>query len=381
MSLQPLREEIDRIDEQIVELFRDRMECSRKVAEYKHEHGMEVLNKAREEQLLEKVQESAGIYGDSARQLYSTILELSRALQHDMIGSGRKLKNQIFAAEKNIPSDDENISVACFGVEGSYANQATMKIFPECSPVFYSTFQDIFSAICNEQADFGIVPIENSSAGSVTDVYDLMLKYRFYISAVIDIPINHVLAMKKGANIGNLKKIYSHQQALSQCSDFFRSRSGISGESYISTAAAAKMVSENQDMTIGAICSEQAAENYGLEIVLRGFQNNPNNTTRFLVISKKLYIDENADKISLCFSLPHRTGSLYSVLCRFAVNGLNLTKIESRPMSGTAFEYLFYVDFTGNVSDKRALKLICALSEELSEFSFLGNFKEISYLS
>ena len=379
MSLQPIREEIDRIDEQIVELFKSRMECSRKVAEYKNEHGLEVFNKEREEQLLEKVETGAGIYGDSARQLYTTILELSRALQHDMVDSGRNLKNQIYSAEKVIPTDDENVKVACFGVEGSYANQATMKAFPKCKPDFYSSFQDIFSAICNEQADFGVVPIENSSAGSVTDVYDLMLKYRFYISMVVDIPINHVLAMKKGANIGDLKKIYSHQQALSQCSDFFRSRRNILGETYISTAAAAKMVSENEDQTIGAICSEQAAGKYGLEIVSRGFQNNPNNTTRFLVISKKLFIDEKADKVSLCFSLPHKTGSLYSVLCRFAVNGLNLTKIESRPMSGTAFEYLFYVDFTGNVSNKSALKLICALSEELSEFSFLGNFKEVLY--
>ena len=221
MSLQPIREEIDRIDEQIVELFKSRMECSRKVAEYKNEHGLEVFNKEREEQLLEKVETGAGIYGDSARQLYTTILELSRALQHDMVDSGRNLKNQIYSAEKVIPTDDENVKVACFGVEGSYANQATMKAFPNCKPDFYSSFQDIFSAICNEQADFGVVPIENSSAGSVTDVYDLMLKYRFYISMVVDIPINHVLAMKKGANIGDLKKIYSHQQALSQCSDFF----------------------------------------------------------------------------------------------------------------------------------------------------------------
>lgn len=379
MSLQPIREEIDRIDDQLVELFKSRMECSRKVAEYKQEHGMEIFNKEREEQLLGKVQENAGIYGDSARQLYSTILELSRALQHDMVGSGRNLKNQIFSAENVIPRENENIKVACFGVEGSYANQATMRSFPNCKPDFYASFQDIFSAICNGQADFGVVPIENSSAGSVTDVYDLMLKYRFYIAMVVDIPINHVLAMKKGASVLNLKKVYSHQQALSQCSDFFRSRRNILGETYISTAAAAKMVSESDDLTIGAICSEQAAEKYGLEIVLRGFQNNPNNTTRFLIISKKLYIDESAEKISVCFSLPHKTGSLYSVLCRFAVNGLNLTKIESRPMFGTAFEYLFYVDFTGNINNKRALKLICALSEELSEFSFLGNFKEILY--
>lgn len=377
MSLKPIRDEIDKIDEQLIELFTKRMECSKKVAEYKLENGMPIFNEERELAVLDKVAENAGIYGDSARQLYSTVMELSRALQHDMLGSGGQLKNEIYAAEKAVPRSGKDIKVACFGVAGTYANQATLKAFPDCQPDFYASFQDVFSAICNGQADFGVVPIENSSAGSVTDVYDLMLKYRFHIAMAVDISVNHVLAAKKGTTLSDLQKVYSHQQALSQCSDFFRSRRQIVSETYISTAAAAKMVSESEDMTIGAICSEDAAKKYGLEILLRGFQNNPNNTTRFIVISKKLYIDESAEKISLCFSLPHRTGSLYSILCRFAVNGLNLTKIESRPMFGTSFEYLFYLDFTGNISNKRTLKLMCALSDELQEFSFLGNFKEI----
>ena len=376
MSLKPIREEIDRIDEQLAELFAKRMECSRKVAEYKIEHGMEVVNRAREDEVLESAAERAGVYGDSARQLYSTILELSRALQYDITGGGNRLKNEIYAAEKVVPRED-NVRVACFGVEGTYANKASVKAFPDCRIDFYSTFQDVFSAICSGKAEFGIVPIENSSAGSVTEVYDLMLKYRLYISMAIDIPVDHVLAVKKGTMISDIRKIYSHQQALYQCSHFFKNYSNITAQTYLSTAAAAKMVSESEDMTIGAICSEEAAEKYGLDIIMRGFQNNPNNNTRFIVISKKLYISDNSQKISLCFSLLHKTGSLHSVLCRFAVNGLNLTKIESRPIMGTDFEYLFYLDFTGNVSDKKTLKLICALSEELSEFSFLGNFEEI----
>ena len=377
MSLKPIREEIDKIDEQLAELFAKRMECSRKVAEYKIEHGMEVVNRAREAEVIESAAEKAGVYGNSARQLYSTILELSRALQYDITGGGDQLKNEIYAAEKSVPRE-ERVRVVCFGVEGTYANTASMKAFLNGMINFYSTFQDVFSAICSGEAEFGIVPIENSSAGSVTEVYDLMLKYRLYISLAIDIPVDHVLAVKKGTHISDIRKIYSHQQALYQCSHFFRNYSNIAAQTYLSTAAAAKMASESEDMTIGAICSEEAAEKYGLDIIMRGFQNNPNNKTRFIVISKKLYISDDSQKISLCFSLPHKTGSLHSVLCRFAANGLNLTKIESRPIIGTDFEYMFYLDFTGNIADKNTLKLICALSEELSEFSFLGNFEEIT---
>ena len=376
MSLKPIREEIDRIDEQLAELFVRRMECSKKVAEYKIEHGMEVVNREREDEVLDKAAGRAGIYGNSARLLYSTVLELSRALQYDMTGGGNKLKNEIYTAERTVPKNDD-IKAACFGVEGTYANSASIKAFPNCQIEFCSTFQDVFSAICSGEAEFGIVPIENSSAGSVTEVYDLMLKYRLYIAMAIDIPVNHVLAVKKGVNFSEITKIYSHHQALYQCSHFLKNFSHIKSETYLSTAAAAKMVAESGDTSIGAICSEEAAEKYGLDIIKRGFQNDPNNKTRFIVISKKMYISEKSGKISLCFALPHKTGSLYSILSRFAANGLNLTKIESRPIMGTDFEYLFYLDFTGNVNDKSTMKLICALSEELTEFSFLGNYEEI----
>ena len=376
MSLKPIREEIDRIDEQLAELFVRRMECSKKVAEYKIEHGMEVVNREREDEVLDKATGRAGIYGNSARLLYSTVLELSRALQYDMTGGGNKLKNEIYTAERAVPRDGD-IKAACFGVEGTYANSASIKAFPNGQIEFCSTFQDVFSAICSGEAEFGIVPIENSSAGSVTEVYDLMLKYRLYIAMAIDIPVNHVLAVKKGVNFSEITKIYSHHQALYQCSHFLKNFSHIKAETYLSTAAAAKMVAESDDNSIGAICSEDAAEKYGLDIIKRGFQNDPNNKTRFIVISKKMYISEKSEKISLCFALPHKTGSLYSILSRFAANGLNLTKIESRPIIGTDFEYLFYLDFTGNVNDKSTMKLICALSEELTEFSFLGNYEEI----
>lgn len=375
MDLNEIRNEIDDIDNQIVELFQRRMDYSRQVAAYKMENGMPVFNAEREQKILDKVEEKAGVYGPSTRQLYAAIMELSRALQHDLLGSGQALKNRIFSANKTIPYDSSEISVACFGLPGAYAHKAAMLTFPNASPDFCKSFNDVFYAVQCGKSQFGVVPIENSSAGSVTDVYDLMLKYRFSIVSAIHIAVNHCLAVKKGTDAKNIKKVLSHPQALSQCSHFIHS-ARIEYETAPSTSAAAKLVSESDRDDIAAICSEEAAEEYGLEIALRGFQNDPSNMTRFLVISKELFIEDSADKISLCFSLPHTTGSLYNILCRFAADGLNLTKLESRPKKGTPFEYLFYLDFAGSISEKRTLSLMCALSDELSEFSFLGNYKE-----
>ena len=377
MSLKPIRDEIDQIDQQLIELFRRRMECSKKVAQYKLENGMQIFNPERESQVLDNVEEKAGEYGGSARLLYSSIMELSRALQHDMLGSGSVLKNRICAAEPLIPYNDSDVRVACFGVAGTYAHKAAMKVFPNCRPLFYSPFKSVFEAISNGEADFGVIPIENSSAVSVTAVYDLMLRHRYYIAAAADIQVDHCLAVKKGDDISRITRVYSHEQALSQCSDFLNAHPDIEAKEFVSTAQAAKMVAESDEEGLAAICSENAAEEYGLEIIKRGFQNNPNNTTRFIVISKKMFIEPDADKISLSFALPHVTGSLYSTLCRFAAHGLNLTKIESRPRFGKKFEYFFYLDFTGSTADKNILNLLCALSDELVEFSFLGNYKEI----
>lgn len=376
MSLKPIRDEIDSIDEQLLQLFVKRMDCSKRVAEYKLENGLPVFNAEREEAILEKVESSAGEYGKCARQLYSSLMGISRSIQHNMLGSGQKIKNEILCARDEAPFLSDSVRVACFGAEGSYASKATGIVFPNTTPDFYPSFQEVFEAVQNGAAEFGVIPIENSSAGSVIDVYDLMLKYRFYVARAVDIPINHVLAAAKNTDMPLIKKIYSHQQALSQCSHFFRANRSISAESYISTAAAAKMVSESSSDSIAAICSEDAAEKYGLHIIKRGFQNNPSNTTRFIIISKPLYITPDAEKICLCFTLPHKTGSLYDILGRFALLGLNLTKLESRPIFGSSFEYMFYLDFQGNAKDRSTLQLLCALSEELGDFSFLGNYRE-----
>lgn len=374
MNLNDIRDEIDAIDSELVALFCRRMDCSRKVAEYKRDNHLPIFNAERENRILDKAAQKAGSYGNSARQLYATIMALSRALQHDLLGSGQSLKSRIDSAHHLIPYDSSTLRLACFGAEGSYAHRAAGRLFPKADPQFCPSFREVFESIENGSADFGIVPIENSSAGSVTAVYDLMLAYRCSIAAEIHIPVQHCLAAGEDISAAQITDVYSHPQALSQCSDAIRSYQWQPHE-YPSTAAAARMLAENPLPHSAAICSEEAARQYGLHILMQNFQNDPANTTRFLAISKELYIEENADRISLCFSLPHTTGSLYSTLCRFAADGMNLTKIESRPKAGTSFEYLFYLDFTGNVSDPHTLSLLRALSEELSDFSFLGNYR------
>ncbi len=376
MSLDEIREEIDHIDNELIRLFCQRMECSKKVAENKAKTNTPILNVKREQEILERVFKKAGKHGESTRLLYTTIMELSRALQHDLLGSGAELKSTILNAQGDVPFESSDVRVACFGKEGTFAHAATQKVFPNAEPIFCGKFRNVFEAVAQGKAEFGVVPIENSSAGSVTDVYDLMLEYRFYICTAVDMPISECFAILPNTKLEEVQTVYSHPQALAQCSEFLNTYN-LQSVPYESTALAATMVAEKKDKTYAAICSEEAAENSGLEIFQRNIQNNKNNCTRFIVITKQLSIPQNADKISLCFSLPHVTGSLYSALCRFAAHGLNLTKIESRPMVGKSFEYLFYLDFTGNVHNESVLNLLCALSDEMAEFSFLGNYKEI----
>ncbi|MCI6496438.1 MAG: prephenate dehydratase [Anaeromassilibacillus sp.] len=370
-DLADIRKEIDGIDKELIELFKKRMDCAKAVGEYKKANNVPILNQKREDEILDEVQKKGGEYGHYARLLYANIMELSRALQHNIVGSGEAMRRTITEAVKVLP--EKNLKIACQGIKGANSHEAATEIFPLCQPVFYKKWSDVFAAVDKGEADFGVLPVENSTAGSVSDVYDLILKNRFYIVREKQLKINHCLCGIKQSSLEDIEQVWSHPQALSQCSEFI-AENNMKAVPCSNTAVAAKEIFEEKRINCAAICSESAAEEYGLKILKRDFQNSQGNTTRFIVISKKLYIPENADKISLCFSLPHVTGSLYTVLCRFNSSGLNLTKIESRPMPDHKFEYLFYLDFTGNVYNDDVLNLLCALSEELPEFSFLGNY-------
>ena len=350
------------------------MEYAKEVARIKKAEGLPVLNASREEEILGRVSAQAGEYGDAARILYSTLMDVSRALQHDLLGGGNALREKINAATGGaLPAPR---ALACQGVPGSYSEEAASLLFPHNKPVFYKSFEEVFLAVRDDKADYGILPVENSSAGSVGDVYDLILRHQFYLIGAVDLPIRHCLAAKPGVAMEELREVYSHPQGLAQCADTLRTL-GLTAVPYSNTAAAAKLVSREGGAR-AAVCSERAAREYGLAVLRQDVQDQNGNCTRFIVISRSLFLPDGADKISLCFSLPHVTGSLYRTLARFALGGLNLTKIESRPIPDRRFEYLFYLDFTGNVREEKVQNLLCALSEEMPGFTFLGNYREWS---
>ena len=376
MDLSELRKEIDEIDEQLIPLLIKRMEISGKVAQYKVERGIPVLNAGREQEILDKVEEKCGDYGDTIKTVFSATMDASRALQHKIIGGGDELRKLVDSAVKVKKLTSNGKPIACQGVEGAYSQKAGNTLFPDTPIVFYKQFENVFEAVNMGKASFGIIPVENSTAGSVHEAYDLIMKYRFYVVGAYDLNIEHCLCAKETTKYEDIEEVYSHPQALSQCSTFLKSFD-FTGVNFSNTAAAAKYVSESEKNNIAAICSKEAAKRYNLKIIKKGIQNISNNTTRFIVISKELVIEDNADKISLIFSAPHTTGSLYRVLGRFSMSGLNLTKLESRPVANGKFDYIFYADVLGSVNDTQTMDLLCALYDELDEFTFLGNYNEI----
>lgn len=373
-DLGEIRIEIDKIDTELIELFKKRMDCAKAVGLYKKENNISVLNQNRENEILDNVEEKGGEYGSHARLLFSNIMELSRALQHNIVGSGKKLRADILNASSKMQT--ENVKVGYQGIKGANGHEATLKLFPNGDAVNYKTFADVFDAVDREEVTYGVLPVENSTAGSVSAVYDLILKHRFYIVKALDLPIDYCLAGLKQSEFSDIEKVWSHPQSLSQCANYI-AKNNFDSTPFENTAVAAREVASEKRLNVAAICSYKAAEEYGLKILDNHLQDDKGNTTRFIVISKTLCIPENANKISLCFSLPHVTGSLYGLLCRFNSLGLNLTKIESRPRKGKDFEYLFYLDFSGSVYSDNVIDLISQLSEEMPEFSFLGNYCEL----
>lgn len=378
MDLKNIRVEIDEIDKQIVELFKKRMDCSARVAMSKIETKTPILNPDREEEILDKVEKLGGEYGKYTRLLYGNIMELSRDLQYTVINNENALKKIIRTADRELDKNSDKWSVACLGMAGSNSHLAAVEFFPNAKISLQKNFDKVFEAVESDECDFGVLPVENSCAGSVSRVYDLILKYRYYIVGEIDLPIEHCLCAIPQTDLSNIEYVISIDQGLSQCSVFL-SENGLKTEKCGSTSVAAKTVSDEKRINLAAICNKESADEYGLKILDKNIQDDENNCTRFIVISKKPIITDKADKISLCFTLLNRPGSLYNVLCRFASHGFDLTKIESRPIQSggsrnSQFDYLFYLDFIGNVHNEDNCRLLCSLSDELPEFSFLGNY-------
>ena len=361
-DLSEIRADIDAIDEELIALFKRRMDCAKEVGYYKKERGIPVLNQQRENEILAEVQQKGGEYGSAARLLFANLMELSRALQHNIV------------CRREMPSVS-GITVAYQGIKGANSYDAARQLFPDASLQSVKSFEEVFDAVDRREATFGILPVENSTAGSVSTVYDLILKHRFYIVGALDMPIEHCLAALRQSTLEDIEIVWSHPQALAQCESYIASHN-LTPVPNANTAVAARDTAKEKRLNVAAICSRKAAETYGLKLLDSHIQDDRYNTTRFIVISKELCLTENANKISLCLTLPHVEGALYSLLCRFHSLGLNLTKIESRPIPGKDFEYLFYLDFAGSLQSESVIDLLCQLSEELPEFSFLGNYSE-----
>ena len=377
MDLIDMRNEIDEIDNQLTALLERRMNCSLKVAEIKRAEGLPVYHPGREQAIFEKVKAKSEKYGDYFVELYRLLMECSRAVQYEDLIERNALSEKIEAAPKTLEIKGD---VACYGQVGAFTHIALTTFEGEnINPVFCNTFEDVFKAVQSNQTEFGFVPVENSSAGSVDEVYNLILKYKLYIAGAVAMSITHNLLGIKGAALSDIKTVYSHRQAIAQCKDFLEKNS-IASKEYQSTAASAKLVCELNDKSVGAIGSLACADENNLEVIKPSIQEFSNNQTRFIVLSKHPVIPPDSNKISVVFTLSHTAGSLQKILTRFSLHGLNLTKLESRPGKNGDFETQFYLDFLGNVADSKTLSLLSALYSELGEFFFLGNYKEISLI-
>ncbi len=378
MDIQELRKEIDSIDTQLVNLFKERMEKAACVAEYKRNTGMKIYDPHRERDLLLRISELTGEEHESAARVwFSLLMELSRSYQSKLLLPESKYESIINTAinetELTFP---EKATVACQGTEGAYAQVACNKLFSLPNIMYNNSFEGVFNAVESGLCRYGVLPIENSTAGSVNSIYDLMIKHSFYIVRSTRVQINHCLLVKPGTKLEDIKEIISHEQALNQSSDFINSLNGVKVTAYANTALSAKAVAESDRNDIAALGSSECAALYGLSVLKRAVQNKGSNYTRFICISKKPEIYPGADRTSFMLILPHKPGSLYKIISRFYAHNINLTKLESRPIPGSDFEFMFYFDVNTSVYSPELKQLVCELENELDNFTYLGSYSE-----
>lgn len=379
MELKDIRTSIDAIDNQLVDLFARRMDCAREVAEAKQQTGKPIRDHAREREIVNRVTARAGeAYAPYVRALYSHIFDLSRSYQSAVWNQQSPLAAKIERAlrettDKRLP---EHALVACQGTEGAYAQQACERLFPYPDILYFDTFDGVFSAVEKGMCRYGILPIENSTAGSVTQVYDLMEKHHFYIVGAHKLRIDHRLMRRRGASDTPITEIVSHEQALRQCSRFLEAHPEIRTTVMENTAVAAEYVASSDRDDLAVIASRACAELYGLDIVEDDVSNQAANFTRFICISRRLEIYPQARKISLMLNLAHEPGALNAVVSRLAIAGINLLKLESRPLPGREFEFRFFFDMAASAADPDVVRLLGELESHCERFTFLGCYDE-----
>jgi chorismate mutase/prephenate dehydratase len=372
-SLEELRNELDRIDPQIIQLYEERMSICEEVGEIKIEEGRKVFDRNREQQKLAQVTREAKdpFYKKGLTELFEQLMSQSRKLQYQLLTKKGALGRLPFIGVEEL--DWKNSRVVFQGTDGAYSQAAMHKFFSKDVNSFHvQTFRDAMEAIEEGSADFAVLPIENSSAGMVSEMYDLLEEFENYIVGEVILPINHYLVGTENTTLESIERVYSHPQALMQCSKFLDRHGSWQQIGAANTAVAAKKILNENDPTQAAICSEHAAEIYGLKILEEKINHNHNNSTRFIVVTNQKIFLKKAQKISICFEVAHESGSLYHLLSHFIYN--DMTKIESRPIEGKTWEYRFFVDFEGNMGDAAVKNAIRGLREESKSLKILGNY-------
>ncbi len=371
IDLMESRKKIDEVDQKIVELFETRMKLAMDIADYKRSVGKPIFDAAREEEKLTMLKSltDSEFNKKAIADLFKQIMSMSRRLQYMLLDSLESLG----LSEVDRITTEPATRVAFFGEKGSYTEQAMLEYFKtEVTGIPMATFGEVMQAIQDSSAAYGVLPIENSSTGTLTDIFDLLAEYDNFIIGEHLVKIEHNLWGIPGAQLSDIRKVYSHRQGLLQCSEFLNLHPEIEQIEFGSTAGCARLILEENDISQAAIASERAGGYLGLNLLQASIHNEANNTTRFIVISNKKVFIKGAQRTSICFALPHKSGSLYHALSHFIYNNINMTKIESRPIAGKAFAYRFFVDIEGSLDEPAVKNALHCIKEEAIEMKILG---------
>ena len=369
-ELKALRSGIDGIDKEILSLFMKRMELCKGVADYKKLHNMPVFQGGREQEVIDRIKRLTADkrLENGTAALFTTIMDISKLLQNRLILA--EIPDYEYAA----PDFANASKIGCQGTSGANSEAAARMIFGEKEFSFYPSFEEVFSSVQSGALDYGVIPVHNSTAGSVDSTYDLLAKYQVYIVKEVTLEINHCLAAREGVSLSGIECVYSHPQALSQCEGFL-TENGLATEAYGNTATAAEMV-KNSEMNIAAVCSVDCAQQLGLNILARDIADCSVNRTQFICISREMQVLPDSNAVSVMLTIPHTEGSLYRLLTKFFVNGMNLLRIESRPIKDGSFDVMFFLDFSGKISDPNVKAVMRDLEENVDVFRCLGTFRE-----
>lgn len=378
MKLPEIRKQIDEVDDNILSLFLKRMELTGEVAENKKSQGLPIADRQREREILAKISEKSGSMEPYAYFLFTTIFQISKSRQSELLSVPTKVRSQV---ETALASGQEifprTATVACQGVEGSNSQAACEKLFSRGNIVHVKTFEAVFDVVDSGLCKYGVLPIENSSSGSVRSIYKLLQSRNFSVVRSTKLCIRHELLAKPGTALADIREIYSHEQAISQCGEFLATLKDVKVIPCGNTALAAKMVSESDDPHIAAISSHVCAELYGLNVLNDNLQDSENNYTKFICIAKEPAIFEGANKISIILSCGNKPGELYDIISKPAVLGINMSKLESCPVTGRDFEFIFFVDLDANVREPGVMAMLEDLERSCETFVFLGNYEEV----